>query len=99
MDAAVGAAFSTATTYQAKGCAPVPVSGIFDSAYVRVEAGGGDFLSGVSSSGPAVFYRLADLPVDPEQDDPIITINGTSYQVIENKKDGQGGVRLILHKN
>ena len=52
----------------------------------------------VSSAGPAVFYRLSDLPVDPETDDPVITVDGVGYEVIDVKKDGQGGVLLQLHK-
>lgn len=71
----------------------VDVVGIFDAAYVRAEAGRAD----VASSGPAVFLLAADLPRDPEDDDPILTIDGTTYRVREAKKDGRGGVLLHLH--
>jgi hypothetical protein len=96
------------TTYDPATGPAISVAGIFDAAYVRVEAGE----AGVSSAGPAVFYRLGtssavvtsggidyllELPVDPENDDPTITINGVEYQVVEVKKDGQGGVLLQLH--
>lgn len=71
----------------------VSVQGIFDSAYVDVNLG----QAGVSSTGPAVFLRLADLPSDPSDDDPRITISGVEYEVREAKPDGIGGVVLLLH--
>lgn len=73
---------------------PVDVEGIFDAAFVRADAG----QAGVVTSGPAVFLRLADLPSDPETDDPAITIAGVTYRVHEPRKDGQGGVLLLLHQ-
>lgn len=73
----------------------VDVRGIFDAVYVRVEAGG----ASVSSSGPAVFLRLSDLPGDPEEDDDaLVTARGTEYRVRESHKDGQGGVLLMLRE-
>ena len=76
MDKALVQALAIPTTYDPAGAAaPVTVRGIFDAAYVRVDAGE----AGVSSSGPMVFYRLADLPVDPTADEPVITINGVAY--------------------
>lgn len=72
---------------------PVSVRGIFDAAYVRVDVG----QAGVSSAGPAVFYRLADLPVDPD-DESQVGIAGVTYSVDDVQKDGQGGVRLILRR-
>lgn len=71
---------------------PVPVPGIFDDAYVLVAVGE----AGVSSTAPAVFFRLEQLPVDPNGDDPIITVDGVEYSAREVKKDGQGGVVIVL---
>jgi hypothetical protein len=82
------------TTYAPASGGPVTAKGIVDMAYVRVDVG----TAGASSSAPAVFYRLADLPIDPDDDNPEITINGRSYEVIEVQKDGQGGVLLLLHR-
>lgn len=96
MDAAVLAAFKTATTYQPQGGSPVPVDGIFDAAYVCVDPR--DALAGISSSKPTVFYRLSDLPSDPDNEPPVITISGQAYRVSECRKDGQGGVELLLHE-
>jgi hypothetical protein len=86
-------AFGIPTTYDPATGPAILVTGIFDAAYVRVEAGE----AGVASAGPAVFYRLSDLPVDPENDDPTITITGVAYRVVEVMKDGQGGVLMRLH--
>jgi hypothetical protein len=70
-------------------------TGIFEAAYVWVQAG----QAGVQSQGPAVFYQRADLPSDPQEVEPTqIVIRGTAYRVIEVKNDGQTGVLLRLHK-
>lgn len=72
----------------------VEVDGIFDASYVRVETGTGD----VESVGPAVWLRIADLPVDPEDDDPELEIGGLTYAVHERQRDGIGTIRLLLHR-
>jgi hypothetical protein len=82
-------------TYTPGGGPAVEVTGVFDAVYQRVEAGN----PGVTSSGPAVFLRLADLPSDPEVDeDATVTVDGTTYTVSEPRPDGQGGVLLQLFK-
>lgn len=76
--------------------AAVDVAGCFDSLYVRVEAGG---QAGISSSGPAVFLRLDDLPSDPVTDtDATVTVDGVTYSQHEAQPDGLGGVVLLLHR-
>lgn len=71
------------------------VMGVFDAAYVRVQAG----TPGVQSQGPAVFYQLDYLPSDPQEVEPTqILIRGVAYTVVEPKKDGQTGVLLHLHR-
>jgi hypothetical protein len=74
----------------------VPVTGIFDEAYVLADASD----ARVSSSGPAIFFRLADLPSDPETDAGVVevTVGAKTYRRREVKKDGQGGVLLLLHE-
>lgn len=74
--------------------AAVDVTGIFDAAYVKVDAG----QAGVSSVGPAVFLRLEDLPGNPLEDDATVTVGAVAYEIAEAKPDGQGGVLLLLHK-
>jgi hypothetical protein len=73
----------------------VTVDGIFDAAYVRVDPG----LAGISSSGPAVFLRLADLgALDPVSDlTATVTVDGDEYTIHETKPDGLGGCLLLLH--
>lgn len=74
---------------------PVQVTGIFDEVYALAV---GDAQAGVETLGPAIFFRLEDLPTDLEEDDPILTIRGVDYRVIEPKPDGLGGVRISLRK-
>jgi hypothetical protein len=71
----------------------VPVTGIFDEQYVLAK---GTAEAGVETLGPAVFFRLEDLPVDPEDDEPTLTIRGDAYRVIERRPDGMGGIVLAL---
>lgn len=76
--------------------------GIFDRAYAAIDAGNH---ASVTGSHPAVFFRLADLPSDPEVVEPSIelsapfeaTVQGV-YSVAEIHKDGVGGVVLVLQK-
>lgn len=73
----------------------VDVSGVFDAGFVPTV---NQQQPGVVGYGPAVFLRLADLPTDPEDDEPLITIAGVDYRVREPQKDGMGGVVLLLYK-
>lgn len=54
--------------------------------------------AGVDTLGPAVFFRLSDLPVDPQDDEPTITIRGDDYAVTRREPDGMGGIVLGLRK-
>lgn len=75
---------------------PAAVRGIFDATFVLVDTNSN---AGVASEGPAVFLVLADLPSDPETDeDARVTVAGTTYRAHTVKKDGQGGVLLLLHE-
>lgn len=73
--------------------APVPVMGIFDERYVLVQ---GSAEAGVESVAPAVFLQLADLPSDPREDSPILTIRGRDYRVGEDRFAGMGSILLVL---
>lgn len=73
--------------------ADFPVVGLFDAQYVLAK---GTAEAGVESAGPAVFFVLADLPEDPEIDDPTLTIGGVEYSVIERLPAGMGGIVLAL---
>lgn len=72
---------------------PVQVQGIFDANFVFVDQGE----AGVEQRGPAVFLRLEDLPVHPDDCDPRLTIGGVDYVVRERQADSLGGIRLLLH--
>lgn len=79
------------------GLQPLDVTGIFDSKFVLSK--GDDTQAGVEVQVPAVFFRLDDLPTDPEVDDPILTIRGSTYRVIERMPDGLGGIVLVVRRN
>lgn len=72
---------------------PVDVQGIFDANFVFIDQGE----AGVEQVGPAVFLRLEELPVHPDDCNPRITIAGVDYVVRERQPDSLGGIRLFLH--
>lgn len=91
-------------TYTPQAGGPEEVTGIFDAQYVLVK---GTAEAGVEARGPAVFLRLEDLPTDPEQDEPTITIHAAAnrpaelvgaYRVRERMPDDMGGIVLGLRK-
>lgn len=86
---------ATPITYTPDGGAAVEVAGIFDENYVLAK---GAAQAAVEAVGPAVFLRLSDLPVDPEADDPTLTIRGVEYTVRERRPDGMGGIVLELRR-
>lgn len=94
-DRAMFAAFGEPVTYAPQSGSPVQVTGIFDERFVLAK---GDAQAGVEATAPAVFFRFEDLPVDPEDDEPRLTIRGIVYRVTERMPDGMGGIVLALRK-
>lgn len=84
---------SESIVYRPQFGVPAAVTGIFDAMYVRAQ---GDGEAGVEALGPAVFLTLADLPTDPMVDDPILTIDGADYRVVERKPAEFGSIVLVL---
>jgi hypothetical protein len=88
-------------SYTPLGGSTTTPSGIFDASYAPIDSDH----HGVVGAHPAVFFRLTDLPSDPDVVAPTIVIaapfeqsvRGT-YSVAEVHKDGYGGVVLILQK-
>jgi hypothetical protein len=86
---------------------PVAVVGIFDDSF-KLAGGSGTSEAGVEARVPTVFLQLADLPVDPDLDNPILTIGGvvtgnvmaggTDYRVVERLPADFGSVVLALRK-
>lgn len=75
---------------------PVTVQGIFDENYTLLEAG----QNGVENLGPAVSLRIADLPGNPANDTPTLTIKGRQYRVRERQPDSIGQmITLLLHRS
>lgn len=64
---------------------PVAVTGIFDESYLLTD-----------QLEQALFLRLEDLPVHPDDDDPLITIAGRQFKIRLRQPDGLGGIRLVL---
>jgi hypothetical protein len=56
----------------------------------------GDAQSSVQARADSVFFRLADLPIDPEGDNPTLIIRGVAYRVAERQPDDAGGITLLL---
>ena len=82
-------------TYTPAVGAAVDVIGIFDQAYVKADLGN----PGVSTSGPAVFLTLDDLPSDPKTDTAAtVTVGGVAYLPHAVEPDGLGGTLLHLHE-
>lgn len=76
--------------------ATVTVTGIFDENYTLAK---GTAEAGVETLGPAVFLRLEDLPVDPDDDDDVtLEIREVEYRVVERRPDGMGGAVLQLRR-
>ena len=82
-------------TYTPSSGPPVTVNGIFDEVYQLAKD---DPEAGVETMQPAVFLRLADLPVDPELDDPTLTIGGVTYRVTQRLPAGLGAIVLALRR-
>lgn len=83
-------------SYQPEVGDAVDVSAVFDERYVRVLED--QERAGVEDVGPAVWLLLEDLPVHPDDDEPVITVGGVAYRVRERQIDGMGGIRLFLHR-
>lgn len=81
--------------YQPAVGASVTINGIFDAVYVLAKA---DPEAGVEVLGPAVFLILADLPIDPEFDEPTLIISGVVYNVTERRPAGLGAIVLALRR-
>ena len=81
--------------YQPESGVAVTIFGMFDEVYELIQPG----LSAVEQIGPVVWLELEDLPCHPDEDDPLLTINGVRYKVRERQTDGAQGnsIRLLLH--
>lgn len=76
---------------------PLTVLGIFDASYRQSVPGQA---IGVEDVGPVVGLRLADIaPNDPDTDEPLLTIDGKLYSVVERMPDSvRQMVRLRLRR-
>lgn len=72
-----------------------PLLGIFDDTFVLAQ---GSAEAGVEASLPTVNLILADLPTDPEVDDPTLTIGGVDYRIVKRAPADYGSIVLTLRK-
>jgi hypothetical protein len=73
-----------------------PLVGMFDENYVVATS---EF-NGVETVAPAIVLLLEDLPSDPNDDEPKLTILGKLYSVRLRSTDGTigGSIRLVLRR-
>ncbi len=71
------------------------IPSIYMNAHQRIDFGDG---VNYTSSGPAVFAQISDLPMDPADDQPLIGREGVLYRVIETIKIGYGGVVFRIQR-
>lgn len=83
---------SVPVIYQPEVGDAVTVDGVFDENYTLSESGE----TGVENIGPAVSLRFADLPVDPELDEPLLTIAGKQYRVRVRQPDSVRKMIMLL---
>lgn len=67
--------------------------GIFERDHVME----GVLESDYSTTSPALFVRLADFTVPPEDGDEV-RVDGLDYTVSDDQPDGEGGMLLILRR-
>ena len=77
-------------TYTPSGGSAVSIKGVFNNEGVEVE--------NTIILQPVVRIVLADLLADPGKGDTV-TIEGTTYRVMESRKDAYGGSTLILQES
>jgi len=85
--------FGKSATYTPAVGAASTITGVFDRGYRAIE------FNGVETSSFAITFaiKLEDLSANPVSGDQV-TIDGTTYKIIESQEDGQGGAILILHE-
>lgn len=71
-----------------------PLTGMFDENYLVVDS----TYNGVETVAPSITVRLEDLPTDPREEEPMITVGGLRYFVRLRETDGVpgGSIRLVL---
>lgn len=88
------AAFGEDIEYTPSGESSVSAIAVFDNQYQAVDPDTGAI---VTSTGPVIGVKDADLPRAPLEEDEV-SVRGQSYRVIQVQKDGHGGSKLLLHK-
>ncbi|WAP69044.1 hypothetical protein OH818_01530 [Jiella pelagia] len=82
------------TYYPLEG-ASFTVRGVFNTVFQQVDPDTGAI---VGSNQPNLGVRLTDFDKAPASGDKM-EIRGKSYVVVDTQEDGEGGARLILHRD
>ena len=95
LSATVLATFGEPVVFHLEGqTAPVNGNGIFTAAYQAVDASSG---VAVSTVQPVLEMVAANLPQAPTEGDAV-TVQGVLYLIVDVRADGNGFLKLMLHK-
>jgi hypothetical protein len=85
----VNLVFGSPVTYKDSNDDVTEIKGVF----------GNDFVEqlGVATLSPTLKIRLADLALEPAEDDTVL-VNSTTYKVLGSQPDSFGATTLILQK-
>lgn len=86
--------FGEPVLYRASDGREFSITAVFDDRYSLADPG----TPGLSTTTPMVNLRLADLPVDPGEDDGEFECRGVRYRVTDFKPDAAGWAIIPLHK-
>lgn len=91
-------------TYTPQGATPAfDINGVYDEAWssLGIQTIGRGGIAPVSSTQPALWVRVADLPAGfkPRQRDRLLRkATGQNYQIGDTLVDSMGGIRLLMTK-
>jgi hypothetical protein len=91
--------FGEPVTYMPLAGGSLPISGVFDDAYLK-EVMFEDATSGVTTVSAVLGVQLSQFAIPPAQNDSLqIVRTGSTYIVREVRVDSRGGAKLMLTKS
>lgn len=78
-----------------RGSTSYQLDGIFSEVFSDVDVDTG---LRVTSEQPSLIVNAEDLPVEPQGNDRVTIQDGRQYVVRETRKDGEGGLILLLYQ-
>jgi hypothetical protein len=87
--------FGEAVRFMPATTRPIPITGVFDEAYVEVDPTGG---MGMTSARPVLGVQLSQFLALPLQGDRLTIVRtGETFIVNEVRSDGHGAAKLMLN--